>query len=251
MPSRSKSRLIILSGPSCVGKSPLDKALVKFYPTLRKSMQPLILYNDRDKRPGEVDGVDYHFRSRKQIEKLKNKKKFVVMDVRGDLQALDVQQLLNILEEGDVFFEGNPFIGRILLTHSALSDLKRLSIFMSPLSRDEIIFLKSESSISISSLVIDVMRRKLLRRTRKQKGELSHNDLKNIEVRASSAYNELKEAHNFQYVIPNHDGEDCENWDAFYYPLGDARRALLAFVSLLNDEQPQFGIENWEANLIS
>lgn len=25
-------RLVILSGPSCVGKSPLDKALAKFYP---------------------------------------------------------------------------------------------------------------------------------------------------------------------------------------------------------------------------
>ena len=250
MPNNSNYRLIILSGPSCVGKSPLDKALVKFYPKLRKSMQPLILYNDRDKRPGEVDSVDYHFRSREQIEKLKNKKKFVVMDVRGDLQALDVQQLLNILEDGDVFFEGNPFIGRILLTHSALSEVNRLSIFMSPLSRDEIIFLKSESSISISNIVTDVMRRKLLRRTRKQKGELSHNDLENIEVRASSAYNELKKAHNFQYVIPNHDGEDSENWDAFYYPLGDARRALLAFVSLLNDKKPPFGIENWEDDLI-
>lgn len=251
MPNNSNNRLIILSGPSCVGKSPLDKALVKFYPILRKSMQPLILYNDRDKRPREVDGVDYHFRSREQIEKLKNKKKYVVMDVRGDLQALDVQQLLDILEDGDVFFEGNPFIGRILLTHSALSEVNRLSIFMSPLSRDEIIFLKSESSISISNLVTDVMRRKLLRRTRKQKGELSYKDLENIEVRASSAYNELKEACEFQYVIPNHDGEDSENWDAFYYPLGDARRALLAFVSLLNDEKSPFGIENWEDDLIS
>jgi len=40
---------------------------------------------------------------------------------------------------------------------------------------------------------------------------------------ASSAYDEVTEAHYFQYVIPNHDGEDSENWDAFYYPLGDAR----------------------------
>ena len=26
-----------------------------------------------------------------------------------------------------------------------------------------------------------------------------------------------------------------ENWDAFYYPLGDAREALLAFAALLTD----------------
>ena len=42
-------------------------------------------------------------------------------------------------------------------------------------------------------------------------------DLENIERRAAGAYTELKEAWRFEYVIPNHDGEDSENWDAFYY----------------------------------
>ena len=60
-------RLVILSGPSCVGKSPLAKALAKFYPELRKQFQSLVLYNSRDPRPGEVDGVDYYFRNREQL----------------------------------------------------------------------------------------------------------------------------------------------------------------------------------------
>ena len=93
------------------------------------------------------------------------------------------------------------------------------------------------------------MRRKLLRRTRRQEGELSFNDLENIEKRASSTYRELKEAHYFQHVIPNHDGEDSENWDAFYYPVGDARVALLAFVSLLAGKTSS-GVEHWEGDLI-
>jgi guanylate kinase len=93
------------------------------------------------------------------------------------------------------------------------------------------------------------MRRKLLRRTRKQKGEISLRDLENIERRASSAYSELKEAHHFQYVIPNHDGEDSENWDAFYYLLGDARSALEAFVSLLRNEKSS-DVERWEEKLL-
>ena len=54
-----------------------------------------------------------------------------------------------------------------------------------------------------------------------------------IERRAGSAYRELKEAHHFEYVIPNYDGEDSDNWEASYYPLGDARRAFLAVVALL------------------
>ena len=98
-------------------------------------------------------------------------------------------------------------------------------------------------------MITDIMRRKLLRRTRRQKTELSLKDFENIERRASSAYLELKEAHNFENVIPNHDGEDSENWDAFYFPIGDARKVLTAFVSLLKGKKTSW-IEHWEPELI-
>jgi guanylate kinase len=245
-----QGRLVVLSGPSCVGKSPLDRALRKFYPKLRAGLQFVTLYNDRDIRPGETDGIDYHFRNRSFIESLRSNDRYVVMDVRGDLQALDLEELTAKLEKGDVFFEGNPFVGHILLTHPTLQDVNKLSAFMAPVSRDEIVFLKSTGkNISLPDLLTDIMRRKLLRRTRKQKRELSLKDLENIERRASSAYLELREAHHFECVIPNHDGEDSENWDAFYYPLGDARKALDAFVSLLKGEKTSW-LENWEKDLI-
>ena len=89
----------------------------------------------------------------------------------------------------------------------------------------------------------------LLRRTRRQKGELSAMDLENIETRASSAYRELQEAWHFQYVIPNHDGEDSDNWDAFYYLIGDARKTLEAFVALLQGSVPP-SAEHWDQDLL-
>jgi len=244
------SRLVILAGPSCVGKSPLEKALSRFYPKLRQNLQSLVLFNSRSPRPGELDGRDYHFRSRQHIANLADDERFTVLDVRGDLQALDLEQLETDLNYGDVLFEGNPFIGEALQTGTALASVKRLGVFMSPLSREEILFLQSQQSVCLPDLVTDVMRRKLLRRTRRQKGELSLKDLENIEVRASSAYSELKKAHNFQYVIPNHDGEDSENWDAFYYPLGDARLTLNAFVALLTGEKAN-GVEVWDESLVT
>jgi guanylate kinase len=103
----SEGKLIVLAGPSCVGKSPLDRALSRFYPELHKPLQPVVLYNDRDPRPAEVDGVDYHFRRRSEIKALDSDDDFVVMNVRGDLQALDVAELKRMLSSGNVFFEGN------------------------------------------------------------------------------------------------------------------------------------------------
>ena len=250
MTTERSGRLVVLSGPSCVGKSPLSKALARFYPELRRRLQPLVLHTSRAPRPGEAEGVDYYFRTREQIAALKAGERYVVLDVRGDLQALDLEQVATLLRTGDAFFEGNPFVGRTLQTHPQLAAFEKLSVFLSPLSREEILFLKApERNISLPDLVTDVMRRKLLRRTRRQKSDLSLADLESIERRAASAYRELQEARHFAYVIPNHDGEDSENWEGFYFPLGDARNALLRFVALLGGAEPP-GVEHWEPDLL-
>lgn len=249
MTTNKTGRLIVLAGPSCAGKTPLKKALGKLYPDLRNSLQALVLFNSRAPRPGEVDGVDYHFRTEEQVQALESQERYIVMDVRGDIVALDLEELSTMLETGDVLFEGNPFVGEVLLTHSSLDQFRKLAVYMAPVSRQEIIYLREKGAV-LPELITDIMRRRLLRRTRRQKGELSLKDLNNIENRASSAWGEMKKAYLFDHVIPNHDGEDSENWDAFYYPLADARLALLSFVSLLREEQP-VNVEQWEQDLIN
>jgi guanylate kinase len=242
-------RLVILSGPSCVGKSPLRKAMARLFPELHRRLELVVLHNSRPPRPGERDGRDYHFRAREQIDALRGVERYVVIDARGDLQALDLEELGRILGRGDALFEGNPFVARALQTHARLETVARLGIFLSPLSRAELQFLKAQPDVSLPALVGDVMRRKLLRRMRRQKGELSLRDLEEVERRAGSAYSELRYAHHFEHVIPNHDGEDSENWDAFYHPLGDARKALLAVVALLEGRVPE-GVESWGEDLL-
>jgi guanylate kinase len=244
------NRLVILTGPSCVGKSPLERALGRHHPALRRTLHPLVLFTSREPRPGEADGVHYHFRQRAEIEALSSSRRHVVLDVRGDLQALSLDELAAELARGDVLFEGNPFVGRALQTHPQLAATARLSLFMAPLSHEELEFLREPARhVSLPDLVTDVMRRKLLRRTRKQKGELSLRDLETIERRAASAYRELALAHHFDHVLPNHDGEDSDNWEAFPFPLGEARRALETFVGLLEGRAAPW-LERWEPDLL-
>jgi guanylate kinase len=243
-------RLVVLSGPSCVGKGPLFAALNKFYPLLANRLTKFVLYDSRSPRPGEVDGVDFHFRTRETVEGLRGKEGFTVFEVRGDLQAMDSGELERLLTTSDVFFDGNPFIGSGLMDSVAARRIECLSVFLSPLTRQEIIELKSpDKNMRLADFLTDIMRRKLLRRTTRQKGILSLKDLENIEIRAKSAYEEIKQAWRFDCVIPNHDGEDSEHWDAFYYPIGDARETLHAFAALLEGRSTA-RVEKWNQDVI-
>ncbi|MGB8913484.1 MAG: hypothetical protein WCC85_14500, partial [Candidatus Sulfotelmatobacter sp.] len=142
MSSNQPGRLVTLCGPSCVGKTPLYRSLGKFHPELYGKLRKLVLVNSRAPRPGELDGVDYQFRTRAQVEALRTDERYAVLEARDDLQAVDIEELKSLLQRGDVLFEGNPYVGRALQTHPRLAEVRRLSIFVSPLSKEEIAYLK-------------------------------------------------------------------------------------------------------------
>jgi guanylate kinase len=243
-------RLIILSGPSCVGKGPMVKALGRMYPGVAAPLEPIVLYNSRSPRPGEVDGRDYHFRTRDEMESLFSREGYLAMDVRGDLMAVDLEAVRAKAAEGEAFYEGNPLVAAELLGMDLPEGVRRLAVFVSPLSKGEIEEMKApERHVSLSGLVADVMRRKLLRRTRRQKGELALTDLEEVERRCGSAYREMQTAWRYDAVIVNHDGEDSENWDAFAWPVGDARNAVHALAALLEGREAR-GVEAWGEDVV-
>lgn len=57
-------RVIVLSAPSGAGKSSLARALVQAEPSVRLSVS----HTTRPARPGEVDGIDYHFIGKPEFE---------------------------------------------------------------------------------------------------------------------------------------------------------------------------------------
>jgi len=61
-----RGRVVVLSGPSAVGKSTVVRCLRERIPNLQFSVSA----TTRAPRPGEVDGVDYHFITPAQFQKL-------------------------------------------------------------------------------------------------------------------------------------------------------------------------------------
>src|SRR5688500_18454815 len=76
--------LFIVAAPSGSGKTSLVKALLEREPAIHLS----ISYTSRAPRPGEVDGVHYHFVSRDKFEEMAaNGEFFEYAVVHGDLKG--------------------------------------------------------------------------------------------------------------------------------------------------------------------
>ena len=76
--------LLVIAGPSGTGKGTIVQRLKEREPTLRWSVS----WTTRAPREGEVDGVDYHFTTREDFERLRDADGFLEwFDVYGDLKG--------------------------------------------------------------------------------------------------------------------------------------------------------------------
>lgn len=226
-----KKKLVILSGPSCVGKGPLKQAVRRYHPEIK--FAELVLCTSRrprlkaETKTYEVHGIDFYFLPRSIFGQL-DTNRFIVANVRSDIQAIDIAQVRELLEGYNVVLvEVFHELGKSLMEwvkSQADLDFEINSVFLLPISQKEIEEIAKTINKPPEEIVYEVMKAKLEKR-----GE---DPPHKIEERARSAYKEMLSSIYYTKVIVNHAGEDdLKEWSN---PLGlEAQRVLNEFIEVL------------------
>ena len=90
-------KLIVLTGPSGVGKGTLMNEILQRYPELHYSVSA----TTRSPRPGEVNGKNYYFISRNQFEELVTQGEFLEWaEFAGNCYGTLREAVLNHVQSG-------------------------------------------------------------------------------------------------------------------------------------------------------
>lgn len=261
---RDNLRVVILSGPSCVGKGPLVAAINEFFPDIVYSTVPVIKSKrsrPNGPRPDEINLWDdpRYFQTSEEIKLLsrqyKYATKYIVGDCRGLPQAIDLDEILGA-EHDLVLVETYYSLGSQLRELSnALYGSDKISAFLSPVSKDEIDNWKSQG-IELDIKIREIMLDKLKTRTNYHgKSVEDPKVIESIKKRSGDAFSELRSACNYTHVLVNHDGEGHPNWNRSpegkftTRPIGDAWKTVQVFADILNTGDTKYA-EHWSRETI-
>lgn len=171
-----RGNLIIISSPSGGGKGTLIKEVLATVPGLGYSVS----LTTRTPRPGEMDGVHYHYVSRERFdEEIRNGNFLEYAEVHGKMYGTSLRQIESIIAEGrDVILE--------IDVQGADWVLKRVPeavrIFILPPS-------------------FETLRDRLVRRATE--------DSDDLQVRLRNAHGEVMQYSKFEYVVINDEVRDA------------------------------------------
>ena len=164
--------LFVISAPSGAGKTSIFRSLRVLHPELRES----ISYTTRALRAGERDGIDYHFVSREQFERMVAEGAFAEWaEVHGNRYGTAKSTLLQAAEAGGDVLLDIDVQGAAQLRSSGLEGV---SIFILPPGMAE-------------------LRQRLSGR--------NTDSAEVIERRMTNAVSEIREAVRFDYIVINDD----------------------------------------------
>ena len=99
MSEKLKGKLVILSGPSGVGKD----AVLQAWQKSNAKVQKVVSYTTRPKRVGEIDGVDYYFVTHEKFQEFLHQGAFLEhKEVYGNFYATPLHEMEQLLEKGQI-----------------------------------------------------------------------------------------------------------------------------------------------------
>lgn len=230
-------KLILLSGPSCVGKGPLVDAVNTFRPDVK--FRSIDVIKSLESRPGGLRPNDNHadFRSAAEINSWRTDSRYIVGDCRGLPQAVDLEKVHKELAADEtLLIEAYYTLGRQV---RGVKGLGATSIFISPLSQQEIDDLQA-ANVEVDVFLTNLMMCKQLARARAMGKTVDTAAIEDIQKRAQDIPHEMAARMDFTHQIVNRDGEGHPNWHYDYThsnfsasPEGDAGRAVARFSELL------------------
>ena len=168
--------MVVLSSPSGVGKTTLTKKLQQKYETFKISVS----HTTRSPRSNEVNGVDYHFTTKKKFKELVEQKKFyeyakIFDNYYGTLK----ESVDTLIKSNDIIFDidwqGNQQL-------SKFKNLKLIKIFLIAKNKDQ-------------------LKKRLIKR--------NQNTSEEIEKRFNSFDQDVKKWIDYDYVIINENLDAC------------------------------------------
>ena len=168
--------MVILSSPSGVGKTTLSKKIQQKYQSFKISVS----HTTRPPRSNEVDGVDYHFVSKKKFETLISEDKFyeyakIFENYYGTLK----ENVDNLIKTNDLLFDID-WQGTKQL--SKFKNLKLIKIYLITDSKKE-------------------LKKRLVKRNQNTKQE--------VEKRFKSFDEDIKHWNDYDYILINENLESC------------------------------------------
>ena len=182
------SKLLVISGPSGVGKGTIVKHLQDKYEKLNEKLYLSVSCTTRSPREGEVDGINYFFISEKEFKKRIKKKDFLEYNIygTGKYYGTPKSNVLKHLKDGyDVILE---------IDINGYKQIKEnypdtIGIFIMPPDEEE-----------------------LYNRLKNRNTE----DEETIRVRLETAKEEIKGKDIYDYIIVNENGKSLEASDEIY-----------------------------------
>jgi guanylate kinase len=130
--------LVVLAGPTAVGKGTVSRRLVEKYPQVYLSVSA----TTRDPRPGEIDGVHYHFLTRSQFDQKIDENEFLEWAVvhQENKYGTLKQPIIEANKQGrpallEIDLQGARKVRQVL----ANSNFKTRLVFLAPPTFEELI----------------------------------------------------------------------------------------------------------------